>query len=968
MRRPSPRFAATSLLALGLAAAPAVQAAKPPHLQHHVPIARPKPAPVVESAPLAPLVSSVDIPYEMFRLANGLTVIVHTDRKAPIIGVTTYYRVGSKNEPRGRTGFAHLYEHLFFGGTENAPSFDVPLEASGVTQLNGSTYYDRTNYVETVPKGALGLALFLESDRMGHLLGAVTQDKLDKQRGVVENEKRQNDNQPYGLVQYAMGEGLFPVGHPYRHQTIGSMADIDAATLGDVRGWFRDHYGPNNAVLVLTGDIDAATARPLVEKYYADIPGGPAVQPVSAAPVTLPAPLKREMSDQVATLRLHRAWSGPSLNDPDTPALEMAMKVLGGLASSRLDNTLVRGKQLAVSVSAGDETLEQVSFLTAQMDVKPGVDRKLAEAAFDSELAHFIKDGPSADELKRAITSTVSEEMGSLEVVGGFGGKGATLAEGQLYSANPAQYKEELARIAALTPEQVRAAAAKWLTRPVFSLGVTPGERTESGDTMGGWGDEASTPVPPRDAKAPVPPVPTSPPRAAPPVAPIGEIPFPTLERTRLSNGVVVTLARRTAVPKVMVSIAFDAGIAADAQGQPGTQGMLMAMLKEGTAGPSGQRDATALLEAEERLGAKIETGASLDTSSVTLDALTANLAPSLALMTDLVRHPALAPGDVERVRARRQAELAEAQTTPQARAVRALAPLLFGPTHPYGQPGDGLGTAKGLAALTPETLRAAQGKWLRPDLARITVVGDIDMAHLKPLLEEAFGTWQAPATPAPTKPIDTASPAPTPRVILIDRPGAPQSVIVGGRVLAITGRAPGQEALDAANEVLGTGLLSRLNADLREDKGWSYGVQTVVRQPVGPRSLIVFAPVETPRTGDSLKGLIADMKAYPATSPLTDVELQRVTEGHIRSLASKFETNGEVLSAIVTSDRLGRPDDYYATLPARYRALDKAAIEAAARASLQPDALTYVIVGDAKAVLPQLKDSGLKVELAPGK
>ena len=224
-----------------------------------------------------------------YRLPTGGRI----DRNAPL---------NFSFDGRGHTGFAHLYEHLFFGGSENVPNFDEPLEAAGSTASNGSTWFDRTNYVETVPTGALELALFLESDRMGHLAGALTQDKLDKQRGVVENEKRQNDNQPGGLADYAIGEGLFPVGHPYHHATIGSMADIDAATLGDVRRWYAEHYAPNNAILVLTGDIDVATARGLVAKYYGDIPAGPSVAPVVAGPVTLRAPASREMTDAVATL------------------------------------------------------------------------------------------------------------------------------------------------------------------------------------------------------------------------------------------------------------------------------------------------------------------------------------------------------------------------------------------------------------------------------------------------------------------------------------------------------------------------------------------------------------------------------------------------------------------------------------------------------------------------------------------
>ena len=915
----------------------------------------------VQPAPLADLVKQVDIPYQTFTLPNGLRVIVHTDRKAPIVGITVYYRVGSKHEPRGKTGFAHLYEHLFFGGSENAPDFDVPLEAAGSTTTNGSTWYDRTNYVETVPKGALDLALFLESDRMGHLLGAVTQDKLDKQRGVVQNEKRQGDNEPYGLVQYAQGEGLFPVGHPYRHATIGSMADLDAATLGDVRQWFKDNYAPGNVVLALAGDIDAQTARPLVEKWFGDIKPGPKVREVQAGPVTLPAPVKREMVDQVPTTRIYRAWSGPGLNDPDAPALDVAMQILGGLASSRLDNALVRGEQLAIAVTASAESHEQVSMLEATMDVKPGTDRAKAEARFDALIRQYVQEGPTADEVHRAATKTVAAQIGALEQVGGFYGKGAQLAEGMLYSNDPAKFKADLAKVAALTPAQVKAAMQRWLTRPVFALAVTPGARTEQGETMGGWGDEATTPAPPPDAKTPAPPLPPGPKRTMPPVAEVANLAFPKVERARLANGIPVALARRTAVPKVIVSLNFDAGFAADSLDTPGTQSLMMTMLDEGTA----SRTATQIAEEQERLGASIGTGASIDASTVTLDALKLNLAPSLALMADVTRNPAFAPGEVERVKHQQLAGLAQAIASPRALAQRTLPTVLFGPAHPYSQPGDGLGDAKAIAAQTPATLRAAHDKWLRPDLATITVVGDITMGELLPLLDRAFGDWKAPAAAKPVKNLAADVPPARSRIVLIDRPNSPQSVIYGGRVLPLTGRDQGKEALDLANEVLGNGFLSRLNEDLREDKGWSYGVSSAVRQPLGPRSFAVAAPVQADRTGDSIALLLTDMKAFPATKGTSPVELQRVTEGNIRALPNRFETNGQVLGAIVGNDRLGRPADYYATLPDKYRAIDAKALDAAARTWLQPDGIVFVVVGDRKVVEPQLAKLAIPVEIA---
>ena len=925
-------------------------------------LSRTEPAPPASSqaVPLADLVKAVEIPFERFQLKNGLTVLVHTDRKAPIVGVTLYYRVGSKHEPRGKTGFAHLYEHLFFGGSENVPSFDVPLEAAGSTATNGSTWYDRTNYVETVPTGALDLALFMESDRMGHLLGAVTQDKLDKQRGVVQNEKRQGDNEPYGLADYAIGEGLFPVGHPYRHATIGSMADLEAASLSDVRQWFKDNYGPNNVVLALAGDIDAATARPLIEKWFGDIPRGPEVPKVQAAPVTLAAPAKREMTDQVPLTRVTRSWSGPDLNHPDTPALKVGLHILGGLASSRLDNVLVRGEQLAVRVTASNQIFEQVSFLQASMDVKPGVDRDKAEARFDQLIARYVAEGPTEDEVRRAATSIVSAEIGALERVGGFYGKGATLAEGELYSNDPAHYREELARIAALSPADVKRALGKWMTRPVFAFAVTPGERTEKGETMGGWGDEATTPAPPKDARAPAPPLPPSPPRTAPPIAPVAELAFPRIERATLSNGVPIALARRTAVPKVSISLTFDAGFAADALAAPGTQLTMLEMLEEGTT----TRSAIQIAEEQERLGAQIEAGGGIDTSTVDLTALTANLAPSLALTADIVRNPAFAENDVARVKDQQLAELSQTVATPRALAQRELGKLLFGASHPYGQPTDGLGDAKSLAALTPAALRKAHSEWLRPDALRITVVGDVTMDQVRPLLEKAFGDWKAPATPRPAKAIAAAIPQPRPRIVLIDRPNSPQSVIVAGRVLPVTGRTRNLEALQLANEVLGDGFLSRLNLNLREDKGWSYGVRSAIRTPIGPRSLLIAAPVQSDRTGDSIKLILADMKAFPASRSVEPDELNRVTDGNIRALPNSFETNDQVLAAINANALLDRPDDYYQTLPARYRAIDAKALDNAAKAYLTADRLTFVVVGDRKVVEPQLKGLGLPVEI----
>src|SRR4051812_21624463 len=378
-------------------------------------------APAVKSVPIATLVKQVSIPHTMFRLANGLTVIVHEDHKAPVVAVSTWYNVGSKDEPRGKTGFAHLFEHLMFNGSEDLPGdYFTYLQQIGATDYNGTTSYDRTNYFETVPTGALERTLFMESDRMGHLLGAVTQGVLDNQRSVVQNEKRQGDSRPGGLVQYELFGNLFPTGHPYHHTTIGSMADLDAASLESVKNWFRAKYGPNNAVLVIAGDVTAAQARPLVEKYFGDIPRGPVNNPALATVPTLAKPKTVDMKDHVATTILQRYWAVPGLLDKRLAAIDIGGSVLGGLASSRLDKLMVREEKIAVGVSAGLTPLQRAGIFSVSAYVKPGVDPALVSKRLDQVMADYLAKGPSADEVQRAVMSEVSNRIRGLEQVGDF--------------------------------------------------------------------------------------------------------------------------------------------------------------------------------------------------------------------------------------------------------------------------------------------------------------------------------------------------------------------------------------------------------------------------------------------------------------------------------------------------------------------------------------------------------------------
>ena len=579
-----------------------------------------------KAAPVSELVSQVDIPYQKFTLDNGLTVIVNEDRKAPIVAVSVWYDVGSANEPKGKTGYAHLFEHIMFNGSENAPGdYFTYTKRIGATDLNGTTWLDRTNYFQTVPRSALESALFLESDRMGYLLDAVTQEKLDNQIGVVSNEKRQGDNQPYGLVPYKQIELLLPENHPYGHSTIGSLEDLEAASLDDIKGWFTDHYAPNNAILVLSGDISAAEAKPLVNKWFGPIPRGKAVAPLSAEVPTLDAVKKVVMKDKVPTTRIYRSWTLPGLNDPDFTALDVGAAVLGGLASSRLDNILVRDEQSAVAVSASVMPFTLGSMMTMQVDVKPGEDPDAVAARLDQIMADYIAKGPTAEEVKRVATSEAASRIAGLEQVGGFGGKAVALAQGQLYSDDPEYYKKELQRLASMTPGKVQAAMQKWLTRPYAEIRVEPGEREAYNEVSAGAGGavvDGSTPGPnyyraPEgdwiDAPASDMPVSFQDRSQFPEPGAVPDLDYPKVEMTKLSNGIPIYFARRDAVPMVRVAVTFDAGYASDPKDALGTVGLMTAMLDEGTTTLS----ALDLAEAEEALGANVSVGSSLDRTTV---------------------------------------------------------------------------------------------------------------------------------------------------------------------------------------------------------------------------------------------------------------------------------------------------------------------------------------------------------------
>jgi predicted Zn-dependent peptidase len=910
------------------------------------------PTVVVAQSPVPPteLARSVDIPFEEFTLDNGLRVVVHTDRKAPVVAVAAWYNVGSKDEPQGQTGFAHLFEHIgLFNPTENVPGgLMEPLRAMGATDWNGTTWFDRTNFFQTVPTSALDQALFMESDRMGHLLGALTQERLDNQRGVVQNEKRQGDNQPFGLVYYSLLETLFPAGHPYRHSTIGSMADLDAASLEDLRQWHRDNYGPNNAVLVLAGDIDVATARRKVTQYFGHIPRGASNEPARADIPTLPARVDTVMHDRVPNTRLYRTWVVPGLLDASAADLQVAAAVLGGLNSSRLDNELVRGDESATSVGAGSQAFHRLGLFQVTVDVKPGQDADAVSHRLDALIADYIANGPTEDEIARTVVSSLSGRIQTLEPVGGFGGKAVALAEGELYADDPGFYRRQLAALGAVTPASVRDAMNRWLTRPVLATRVDPGEREAY--------VEAADNRPPPEPAAALAVVPREP---MPAVGDMKPLDFPTVERATLSNGIEVVYARSTTVPVTRMAVEFDAGVAADPADAPGTQRLMLDLLTEGTE----SRTTVELAEQQERLGASINAFATTDRTGVGMSTVSANLALSLDLLSDVIRNPAFRGEDLERRRNQQLAGIAQELSSPGGIGGRALPVVLYGPDHPYGRPPSGLGTTQAVQGLDREDLTGFHQAWIRPDNARIFIVSDRPLAELTPMLDARFGAWAAPAAPRGRKAFDASIPASTARIVLIDRPQSPQSLILGGLVLGVTGR-DDLVTLNAANEVIGGGFLSRINQDIRETRGWSYGLGGAVNMREHQTPYLIQAPVQANRTGESIAVLIDQYRAFLAERGVSAFERDRVVKGNIGQLPGSFESSANVLNALRSNALYDRPDNYWETLAPRYEAMTAEAMDAEARRVLGQADFVWVVVGDAATVRPQLEALGLPVEV----
>jgi zinc protease len=872
-----------------------------------------------------------DIPYTKFVLKNGLTVLVHEDHKSPVVAVNTWYHVGSKNEKPGKTGFAHLFEHLMFSGSANFnKTFLSALEGIGASDLNGTTNKDRTNYFETVPTSMLDYALFAESDRMGHLLSVLDRKKLDLQRGVVQNEKRQRENQPYGVVEQIVTENTWPANHPYSWTTIGSMSDLDAASMTDVTDWFRGNYGPNNVVLVLAGDITPAQAREKVEKYYGDIPPGPpvATQRAWIASRKGSGTHRGSVQDRVPQARIYRIWNVPGADTPEEALLDLAAHVLGGSKNSRLYQRLVVKEQLATSAFAGDDSNEIAGQFGINLTARPGADVARMETIADEELRALMKSGPREDELRLAKTAILAQYARTVERVGGFGGKSDMLARCMSFTGNPDCYKTYLKRIQAATPGMVRQAMLDWLGDGDYILRVDPFPT----------GLAASSAALDRSK--------------GPPTGHPEQLHLPPMQAATLSNGLKVVLAERHGAPVVNLSMLVDAGFASDSHELPGLASLSLRMLEEGTQTRSSQQISAEL----EALGASFGATTNLDGAFVNMNVLAPTLSRALGLYADLVLHPSFPQADFTRLQRDRIAAIGREKTVPRAMALRVLPGLLYGKDHAYGLPLTGTGTEASVARMTRADLVRYHQAWFKPNNASLLVVGDTTMAALKPLLEKAFGGWQAGAVPQ-KKVAQVAQPERT-VIYLIDRPGALQSDILGAQ-LAPPRNSPDAVALNLLNDVFGGTFSSRLNMNLREDKHWSYGVGSSLVAARGQRILFSGSPVQTDKTAPALRELMKEYADIAGARPIAQPELKAAQDNETLGLPGAFETVSQLSNGYATILQYRLPEDYYNTYTDKVLALSPAELNALAARSIARQQL-WIVVGDMSKVEADVRALGL--------
>ncbi len=848
-----------------------------------------------------------DLAYETYTLPNGLRVILHEDHALPVVAVNVWYHSGSKNEKPGRTGFAHLFEHMMFQGSQHHDAdYFLPLQKVGGT-VNGSTSQDRTNYWENVPRDQLELALWLEADRMGWLLPAMTQERLDNQRDVVKNEKRQGENQPYALVRDLRLQLMYPEGHPYRWPVIGSMDDLSAASLEDVKDFFRLYYAPNNASLCVAGDFDAAEAKRLIVQHFAPIPPGRPVQRIQTWRPRLDGEVRATAQDDVELPRLYLSWHAPGFYQSDEAELNLVADILSQGKSSRLYHALVHEREIAQDVAAYLSGNELSGMFLVQATARPGVGLDELEAAVDDELARLQEKGVTKEELALSQASYETAFVRRLQRVGGFGGKADLLNRYLVMAGTPGYLEQDLARYRSATTAGVRDARVVIHVVPQGTLNAVT--------------DDATRDVMPES-------------RGAVDFAP------PVIESVTLANGLEVCLIRKTGLPLVAATLAVRSGWSSDPVGKPGVAALTAELLDEGTR----RHDAVGLETAVRRLGAELSTRSTFDASQVSLNLLARHLDAGLALMAEVAREPLFPPAEFERQRKLALGRIQQEAMQPTTVAMKLLQEKVFGESHVYAQPFTGSGTAASLAALSPADLATFHAAHYVPGNTVLCLAGDLTLEQARVAAERVFGDWPAGVAPAPVVP--PANPDRSARIFLVDRPGASQSTISAAYPSVNVGDAD-RLALEILNTALGGQFASRLNLNLREDKGYTYGARTQLAAFGGGGYFGAATQVQTPHTAATIVEILKEFSDVCGPRPVAGDELQNCANQMVLSFPQDFETYQGVAGRIAQLVVNAQPRDEWQTYAARVRAVNATELQRVAQRLVRPDDLVFVIVGD---------------------
>ncbi|MDO6619872.1 MULTISPECIES: pitrilysin family protein [unclassified Shewanella] len=892
---------------------------------------------------------SVGIPYKKYQLENGLTVILHQDTSDPLVHVDVTYHVGSAREVAGRSGFAHLFEHMMFQGSQNVGDeqhFKVVTEAGGT--LNGTTNTDRTNYFETVPSNQLEKMLWLESDRMGFLLPALTSEKFEVQRETVKNERAQRiDNQPYGRLNERFNQAMYPAGHPYSWPVIGWPEDLERASVDDVRNFFKRWYGPNNATLTIGGDFDEMQTLAMVNKYFGELKRGPEVSADPKTPVVLDKTRYISMEDKVHLPLIYMGFPTVYARHKDEAALDLLANILGGGKTSLLYKNLVKDGY-AVQASVGHPCQELACSLTLYALANPASGATLAtlEQKINDSIKEFEQRGVTDDDLQKVKVQFEADTIFGMQSVKG---KVSTLAYNQTFFDNPDMVASDLARYASVTKDDVMRVFNTYIKdKPMVVMSVVPEgakqliaaednftptmmpvapEAVSGVDNVRQITSNFDRTIMPKVGDAPV-------------------LKVPELWNASLTNGIEVMGTESHETPTVELLIYLEGGHRVAPQGKAGVASLTASMLNESSA----KRSTEELAGALEMLGSSVSFGASGSQSYIQLSSLTENLAPTLAILQEKLFTPGFVEADFQRLKQQQLQGLQHQESDPNFLARQGFSSLLYGENSPLSV--NASGTLESVAGLTLEDVKQFYQQQYRAGNAKMVLVSDLSKQQVLPLLSP-FAAWQGSASSPFVLPQLPELAGGT--IYIIDKPDAAQSVInIGKR--ALTYDATGDYFKSyLMNYPLGGAFNSRINLNLREDKGYTYGARSGFNGDSLVGRFMASASVRTDVTAESLIEFINEINLYQQQG-MSEEELTFLRSSISQGKALDYETPYQKAGFMRMIQRYQLDDNFTEQQANIVQQVSRAELNELAATQLDLSQMVMLIVGDKAAILPKLQ------------